>query len=79
MNPPKNLCGHFASIYASGVVTPTTITSQRKSKVREHELAKRAAVAADIEALTGSRPAMIARSIDGISRRWTGVKSHGAD
>lgn len=79
MNTPKNLSGHFASIYAAGVNTPTTITSQRKSMVRAAELAKRALLAAEIEVLTGSRPAMIARSIDGVSRRWTGVKNHGSD
>lgn len=81
MNIPNNTCGHFKSLWQSGgpILIPTTVTNQRKSRVRERELAKRAAVASDIEALTGTRPALIARSIDGIARRWNGVKSHTTD
>jgi hypothetical protein len=81
MNIPKNVRGHFASVWQKNgdSLTATTVTSQRKSKAREKEAARRQAVAAEIENLTGSRPAMIARSIDGVCRRWTGVKGCNAD
>ena len=81
MNIPKNVRGHFASLWqkSGDILIPTTITSQRKSKAREKEAAKRALVAADIEKLTGSRPALVARSIDGVNRRWTGVRGCNAD
>lgn len=81
MNILKNVRGHFASLWqkSGDILIPTTITTQRKSKAREKEAARRELMAAEIEKLAGSRPAMIARSIDGVNRRWHGVKGHGAE
>lgn len=81
MSVPKNIRGHFASMWISGgdYMVTTTITSQFKSKAREREMAKRAVVAAELQALTGEPAKLIARSIDGINRRWLGVKANGAD
>lgn len=78
---PANSSGHFRSLWqrAGDVLIPTTVTNQIKSKARERELAKRLLMADEIEKLVGCRPAMIARSIDGVSRRWTGVKAHSSD
>lgn len=78
MNKPRNLSGHFRSIFTSGVNTPTTITSQRKSKVKEIEAARRDALCREIEEITGSPATRVARSIDGIRRRWNGIKGNGA-
>jgi hypothetical protein len=81
MRVPVNMSGHFRSLWtqSGGSLVPTTVTSQRKSRARAKESAKREQMARDIEALCGSRPEMIARSLDGVERRWKGVKSHGAD
>jgi hypothetical protein len=81
MSLPRNVRGHFASLWVPGgpILIPTTITSHYKSKAREREIARRARLAAELEALTGQKTKLIARSIDGISRRWTGVKSHTSD
>lgn len=81
MRIPMNMSGHFRSLWTQNgsSLVPTTVTSQRKSKVRAMENAKRQLLASEIEALCGSRPAMVARSIDGVARRWTGIKSHAAE
>lgn len=70
--------GRYAVIKGFGGIL-TTFTSEHKSYVREKEAAKRALVAADIEQLTGSRPEMIARKIDGINRRWGAVPATPSD
>lgn len=81
MHVPRNMRGHFSSLWTMGgpILVPTTVTSQRKSKVRAREMAKRAELCADIEVLTGKPAERISRSIDGVSRRWSGVKSHTSD
>lgn len=81
MRTPMNNSGHFRSLWtmAGNVLIPTTVTSQKKSKTRAKEQAKREQLAKEIEAIAGERPAMIARSIDGVERRWKGVKANGAD
>lgn len=81
MRIPMNMSGHFRSLWTQNgsSLVPTTVTNQRKSKVRAMENAKRQQLASEIEALCGSRPAMVARSIDGIERRWRGVKAYGAE
>lgn len=81
MNVPKNVRGHFASLWqkTGEILIPTTITTQRKSKAREKEATRREQMAVEIEHLTGKRPAMIARSIDGVNRRWTGIRGCNAD
>lgn len=78
---PVNVSGHFRSLWTpmGNVMVPTTVTNQRKSRARAKESAKREQLAQEIEAAFGSRPAMIARPIDGITRRWVGVKSNGVD
>lgn len=81
MKPPNFPRGHFRSLWqkTGDVLIPTTVTNQVKSRVRERELAKRQLMADEIEKLVGCRPAMIARSIDGVNRRWVGVKAHSSD
>lgn len=81
MSIPKNISGHFASMWISGgdYMVTTTITSQYKSKAREREMARRAVIAAELQVLTGEPTKLIARSLDGTNRRWVGVKMHGAD
>lgn len=81
MSLPRNVRGHFASLWIPGgpILIPTTITSHFKSKAREKEAAKKAQLAAELEVLTGDKTKLIARSIDGIARRWTGVKVHTSD
>jgi hypothetical protein len=81
MNEPSNARGHFASLWVKGgdIMIPTTITTQRKSKAREREAAKRAELVADLEKITGQKVRTVARSIDGVTRRWTGVKSNRSD
>lgn len=81
MRVPMNMSGHFRSLWTpmGNVMVPTTITTQKKSKARAKESAKREQLAQEMQAAFGTRPAMIARSIDGISRRWTGVRANGAD
>jgi hypothetical protein len=78
---PKNVRGHFRSLWTNGggILIPTTITTQRKSRVREREMAKRQLVADAIEKLAGTRPAMIARPIDGVIRRWNGIRGCNSD
>jgi hypothetical protein len=78
---PRNVRGHFRSLWINGgsILIPTTVTDQCKSRVREKELAKRDTVAAEIAAITGKPVARVARPIDGIVRRWNGVKNHVAD
>lgn len=81
MNTPKNVRGHFASLWhhSGPILIPTTVTHQFNSRAREKELAKRESLCSDIEALTGKPVARISRSIDGVNRHWTGVKSHTSD
>lgn len=81
MRTPANNCGHFRSLWArSGdILIPTTITSQRKSKVRAREAAKKQALLDEIQELVGHPVSDIARSLDGVQRRWTGVKVSSPD
>jgi hypothetical protein len=76
MNPPKNLSGHFSAIFTEGAIMATTITSRRKSRAREIEAARRDELCKEIEAITGKPAKRIARSIDGVNRRWNGVKGN---
>lgn len=73
--------GHFHSLWekSGDVLIPTSVTTQLKSKSRANEIAKRISLADEIEKQTGARPAMIARSIDGVNRRWVGVKANLSD
>lgn len=81
MSTPKNVRGHFASMWISGgdYMVTTTITSEYKSKAREKEQTKRLEIAAELQKLTGQPTKLIAISIDGVNRRWVGVKANGAD
>jgi hypothetical protein len=81
MNLPKNVRGHFASLWRQSgpILIPTTVTHQYKSRARAKEHAKREELCRDIEALTGKPAARISRSIDGVNRRWRGVKGCVAD
>lgn len=78
---PKDIRGHFSSLWTqtNGMIVPTTMTTRRKSYAKQKEAAKRAELLADIEQLTGKPQSGISRKIDGINRRWTGVKSNQAD
>jgi len=78
MNQIKNARGHFVSLWkqSGDVLIPTTETSQRKSYARQREMAKRDEICVAIEKLTGTKVRRISRSIDGVSRRWNGVKAN---
>lgn len=78
MNQIKNAAGHFASLWQQSgqILIPTTETNQKKSRVREREMAKREEICAAITQLTGKPVRRISRSIDGVSRRWTGVRAN---
>jgi hypothetical protein len=75
------MSGHFRSLWARAgdILIPTTITSQYKSKAREREAAKKLALLDDIQELTGHPVSSVARSLDGIQRRWSGVKANNSD
>lgn len=81
MSDLVNARGHFSVVWkrSGSQIVNTTVTSQRKSRARELEAAKKAQLCAEIEAITGDPVRLISRSIDGVSRRWTGVKSNQAD
>lgn len=78
MNQIKNARGHFSSLWqkSGDVLIPTTETSQKKSYARAREMAKREEICIATELLTGKPVRRISRSLDGVSRRWTGVKSN---
>lgn len=75
------MCGHFRSLWARAgdILIPTTITSQRKSKVAAREAAKKQQLLDEIQELVGHPVSSVARSVDAIQRRWSGVKSHKSD
>lgn len=81
MRSPANNCGHFRSLWARAgdILIPTTITSHRKSKARAKEAAKKQVLLDEIQELVGHPVSDIARSIDGVQRRWSGVKAHSPD
>ena len=81
MRKPANMRGHFRSLWARAgdILIPTTITSQRKSRVKERETAKKQKLLDEIQELVGHPVSDVARSIDGVSRRWTGVKANTPD
>jgi hypothetical protein len=81
MNVPRKVSGHFRSLWQQQGPTliPTTVTNQYKSRRRQIESMKRDMICAELEQLTGKPVARVARSIDGVSRRWTGVKGCAAD
>jgi hypothetical protein len=76
-----NAAGHYASLWIpSGTsLIPTTITNQKKSHAKEIEAAKRAKILAEMEKLTGGPVSGYSHKIDGVNRRWTGVKGNGSD
>lgn len=76
MNQIKNAAGHFSSLWqpSGSILIPTTETQQRKSYARAKELAKREQICREIEALTGKPVRRYARRLDGVTRRWNGVK-----
>jgi DNA-directed RNA polymerase specialized sigma subunit len=67
--------GHFSSLLRkSGEIwVPTTLTNARKRTGQAKEMAKRA------ELLRELNVEPIARRLDGVVRRWNGVKNHGPD
>lgn len=80
--PIKNARGHFASLWVpfGATLIPTTVTDQRKSYARQKEALKKAHVIEELKALTRSGSyASVARSLDGVVRRWKGVKNHMPD
>ena len=82
MRPPKNVSGHFASLWVPNGATliPTTVTTQRKSYARQKEAAKKAQLVAELQQLTGQDSyATVARPFDDVQRRWKGVKNHQPD
>jgi hypothetical protein len=78
MNQIKNARGHFASLWQQSgqILIPTTETNQKKSRVREREMAKREEICIATEQLTGRPVRRISRSIDGVVRRWSGVRAN---
>jgi hypothetical protein len=73
--------GHFGYVLKKGTegLYQTTVTSQLKPRAREREAAKKAAIIAATEQLTGSPVSVTARAIDGVKRRWTGVGNGRSD
>lgn len=78
MRAPANNRGHFRSLWARAgdILIPTTITSHYKSKARAKEIAKKQQLLDEIQELVGHPVSDVARNIDGIQRRWTGVKAN---
>ena len=70
---PAPVTGHFSLIPETG----STITHVRKKQISSRHEAAIRRVIAETEALTGAPVKRISRSIDGIRRRWDGVKNHG--
>lgn len=81
MRVPANNAGHFRSLWARAgdILIPTTITSHYKSKARAKEAAKKQRLLDEIQELVGHPVSDVARPIDGVIRRWSGVKSHSPD
>jgi hypothetical protein len=73
--------GHFSSLYGGrGTnMVSTTITTQYKSKAKDREAEKREALLREIESITGTPAQRVARSLDGVNRRWCGVAANKAD
>lgn len=69
--------GHFDLVLPRNVPNNTTVTTRTKNKSRQIEAAKRAKLIEEMQGLTGGTIQPYARSIDGVVRRWTGVKNHG--
>jgi hypothetical protein len=82
MRTPKNVSGHFASLWVPNGATliPTTVTTQRKSYARENEARKRLKLITELKSLTNDQEyPIVARQFDEVTRRWRGVKNHGSD
>lgn len=80
MNKPKRTHGHFRSLWSrtSDILIPTTITTQRKNRSHEKEMTKRAQLVSELKQLTGAdQYVTVAKSLDGVRRRWNGVKGSG--
>jgi hypothetical protein len=77
MNENTKVRGHFGLVYPQNTPNNTTVTTRRKSNARVLESQKRAKIMSEIKLLTGSDHSPYARSIDGVNRRWTGVRNHG--
>jgi hypothetical protein len=77
MKEQRNIRGHFDWLYPRNHPSNTTMTTRRKSKAREKEAAKKAQLLTELKSLTGTEHPSYARSIDGVTRRWSGVKNHG--
>lgn len=57
----------------------TTLSVQKKNRTREREAAARERNAKALADITGTPTSLVARSIDGISRRWKGVRARSND
>lgn len=77
MKSRQQVDGHFKSLFQHGDSTSlTTITSQLKNHSRRQDAMKTEQLLKEISALTGKPASRIGRPIDGVVRRWSGVKSH---
>lgn len=81
MSDLKDARGHFSVVWrrAGSQIVNTTVTSQKKSLAREKEAAKKLLLCEEIQRITGEPVKLISRSIDGVVRRWSGVKANGPD
>ena len=67
--------GHFASLLRrhGDILVPTTLTNARKRTGAAKELAKRQKLLDELQV------SPIARRLDGVVRRWNGVRNNGPD
>lgn len=82
MTAKSNIYGHFKSLWtnSNGMIIPTSMTSQRKSKSRALEIIKKAKLINEIKRLTGDPKYVgISRMFDEVQRRWPGIKNNDAD
>lgn len=79
MNKPKDISGHFSSLPSTEGHAPTTVTTQLKRRTREIHEDKRQQLLAEIRRLTGDNYSGISTPLDGVTRRWKGVKGNSAD
>jgi len=74
--PTFKVYGHFSSLWQPNgdMVVPTSLTDRPKRRSREKERAKKAALIAELSDLTGGKyGSTVAKSYDGVRRRWIGV------
>ena len=72
----SRISGHFSSLFKAdgNTIVATSMTTQRKSKSREKEQAKRSLLLSQLKDILGSEVDVVSRSIDGVGRRWNNVK-----